>query len=461
MRTIKILGLAVVLILGAFARIEAQNWTIVPGQSVGPITGNSSEADLIKGFGRQNVKRVQVDVGEGETVPGTVIFPNDPRKRAYVLWRDTSARRQPESVRINSRNTLWKTNRGITIGTSLKTIEQLNGGAFVLTGFAWDYSGTVLHSNGGRLSELGVEKGEEIEGRTLLLRLEPTSAGQRTAEYNAVLGDEKFLSDIAPMQKLDPRVYEIIVVFPDRPLSGMDAAQIEKELIAALKDIQTYSSYGGGYDEQKLDNAQAVFEEKLSKYTKAASTLDHEFADLGQQMSIATSADGMLRIYSWDLEDGGTMHRFGRLYQYRNPDGKVYSMVEQPPDEGMGQGFVTEIFTLDTTAGKVYIVASTFIGSTKNYYQTASLYRIEGGKLNNNVNLIKTRSGITNTLRFEYDNFSVIDRTERPIKLITFDKRTGILAIPVVIKDGEFPDGRVTNRRINYRFNGQYFVKAN
>jgi hypothetical protein len=241
---------------------------------------------------------------------------------------------------------------------------------------------------------------------------------------------------------------------------GQSDAQIEKELVAALKDIQTFSIYGGGYDEGKLSKAQKVFEEKLLLYTKTASTLNYEFSELGKLMSIARSEDGKFRIYSWDLQDGGTMRRFARIYQYRGAKEKVLSKADEVQVEGMGRGFVTDIFALDTKDGTVYIVCSTIIGSTKDYFQSAGLYKIEGSALNNNVKLIKTTSGLTNTLGFEYDNFSVIDRKERPIKLITYDNETNTLKIPVVIKDKEFPDGRITDKFISYRFNGKYFVRV-
>lgn len=242
---------------------------------------------------------------------------------------------------------------------------------------------------------------------------------------------------------------------------GQSNAQIEKELVAALADIQKYGSYYGGFDEEKLPKAQDVFLEKLLKYTKTASTLQYKFAALDEEMSIATSDDGKFRIYSWDLQDGGTMHDFANVYQYQSADGKVYSKTDEPTEEGDYGSFVTDIYTLDTKGGKIYIVCSTFIGSTKLRFQSADLYKIDGDTLDKEVKLIKTKSGLTNTLNFEYDFFSVVDRKERPVKLVSFDKKTKTLKIPVVIEDEEFPDGRVTNRFISYQFNGAYFVKIN
>lgn len=256
-------------------------------------------------------------------------------------------------------------------------------------------------------------------------------------------------------------IFVIFLLAFSIPAFAQNNAQIEKELVAALADIQKYGSYGGGYDEVKLPKAQDVFLEKLLKYTKIASTLSYKFTALDEEMSIATSDDGKFRIYSWDLQDGGTMHDFANVYQYQGADGKIYSETGEPGEEGDAGGFVTDIFTLDTKGGKIYIVCSTSIGSTKLRFQSADLYKIDGEKLDDKVNLIKTKSGLTNTLNFEYDFFSVVDRPKRPVKLISFDKKTKTLKIPVVIEDEEFPDGRVTNRFINYRFDGTYFVKIN
>jgi len=38
---------------------------------------------------------------------------------------------------------------------TLRAIEQINGGPFVLSGFDWDYGGTVIHCGGGSFEELG------------------------------------------------------------------------------------------------------------------------------------------------------------------------------------------------------------------------------------------------------------------------------------------------------------------
>jgi hypothetical protein len=253
-----------------------------------------------------------------------------------------------------------------------------------------------------------------------------------------------------------------LLLFSALPALAQANAQIEKELIASIKEIEKHSSYGTGYDEEKLTETNDAFEKKLLKYTKAASTLTYKFSALGQRMHIATSDDGKFRIYSWDMENGGTMHDYARVYQYKGADGKVYSKGESETEEeeGGAGSFVTDVFTLGTKAGAVYIVCSTSIGSTMDHYQSADLFKIDGAAMDDKVKLIKTKSGLTSTLGFEYNFFSVVDRKERPVRLISFDKKTSTLKIPVVIEDKEFPLGKVTSRTINYKFDGTYFVKV-
>ncbi len=241
-------------------------------------------------------------------------------------------------------------------------------------------------------------------------------------------------------------------------------AQIEKELVAALKDIKKSSFNESNNDGERLSQANDVFVEKLLKYTKIPATLQYKFTQLNKLIFIATSDDGKFRIYSWDTETGGTMRDFSRVYQFQGADGKVYSKTDEVNEEEEGGGagsFVTDIFTVDSKDGKIYIVCSTLIASTKDIYQSANLYKIKDDTLIDKVKLFKTKSGVSDSLSFEYDFFSVVGHKERPIRLILYDKKKNWLKIPLIINDKKFPLGRVTNKFINYKFDGTYFIKVN
>ena len=237
--------------------------------------------------------------------------------------------------------------------------------------------------------------------------------------------------------------------------------QMEQDLVKSLEEVSKNGTYAGNYDEEKLGKAQETFKNKLLKYAKISSTLKYPFAELQKQMKIATSPDGKFRVYSWDLEDGGTMHDFDAIYQYQGSDGKVYVKDRSAKsDEGDYGSFAPKVYEVQTKTGKVYLVLTTAIGSTQDYAQSINAMKIVGNKLDDKFNIFKTNSGMTNSIGFGFNAFSVVDRKGGFI-LILFDSKTNILKIPVVVENEKYPNGEVTNRFINYKFNGTNFVKAN
>ena len=87
----------------------------------------------------------------------------------------------------------------------------------------------------------------------------------------------------------------------------------------------------------------------------------------------------------------------------------------------------------------IYLGVSTFIGSTSLSGQTIRAFKINGNRLNRNAKVIRTSSGITDSIGFEYDFFSVVEHPERPIKLFSFDEKNVSFKFPVVIEDEKTP----------------------
>lgn len=195
------------------------DWLIVPGERVGPLTGSSSAADLVQAYGAQNVRDEPYPLGEGESEPGTVVFPDDATKRMVILWNDLEKKQGPLAVRIDGPASLWKTAEGLAVGTTLKRVEELNGKPFLLYGFEWDYGGQLVDSNGGSLKDLPHEDPEGgFRGGALLLTFQPDPAVVEKVpadQYVQVSGDSTFESSHPVMQALDPRVAVITVNFPD------------------------------------------------------------------------------------------------------------------------------------------------------------------------------------------------------------------------------------------------------
>ena len=237
--------------------------------------------------------------------------------------------------------------------------------------------------------------------------------------------------------------------------STQTPASIETKLLSRYRNIEKWSSYGENSDQERLDKENELFKNEVLNFARLPKTLSYPFPRLKKAINIATSKDGRLRIYSWDMQTGGTMHDFDMVYQYRGDSGKVYSVA------GTARGFYHDIFQVNSHTRPIYLTVSTFIASGTYLSDSLTVAIIRGDKLVLDSKLIRTDKGLQNAIDFSYDFGSVMDRKERPVKLFTFEPAKSTFSFPVVIEDEETPQGRVTNKRIRYRFNGSYFVKAN
>ncbi|MEO0366757.1 MAG: hypothetical protein AAF265_14835 [Pseudomonadota bacterium] len=193
------------------------DWLIEPGVRIGPINGDTSEADLRAIFGESAVRDGHIHLGEGETVPGTVLFADESGSRLEVVWTEQS-RTMPKYVRITCKSeecakSKWRTLEGISVGSRLREIEKLNGYPFRLTGFAWDYAGGITsYGPYGRLGRGNCsDDASRTAGYQMTIRLAPNLESREMPEYRQVLGDRVFSSGHPAMQAMNPRVYQIEV----------------------------------------------------------------------------------------------------------------------------------------------------------------------------------------------------------------------------------------------------------
>ncbi len=91
------------------------------------------------------------------------------------------------------------------------------------------------------------------------------------------------------------------------------------------------------------------------------------------------------------------------------------------------------------------------IYSNKDASQSIMVNRISQNKIVNTDKIFKAKSKLLSRIDVNFDFFSVVDRPERPIELITFDETKSILTIPVVNKEDQ-----VTTKNIVYQLKGKY-----
>jgi hypothetical protein len=205
--------LILVLLIAEFAQAQQNDWLIVSGQRLGPITRTTTRADLDRLFGKSNVTDKDVDTGNGPE-PATVVDEATPADSPVIFWNGKQIHDvmicYPD-VRAGCR---WHTAEGITLGTSVEKLESVNGKPFQVDPWGDDLGGSVVSWQGGKLEnhKLGVILGypESPDGPT---------AEQRKWVQQVSLPNVKVLSsDDEAVRQMHPTVERLYFQFaPTNP----------------------------------------------------------------------------------------------------------------------------------------------------------------------------------------------------------------------------------------------------
>jgi len=176
----------------------AKDYTVIPGERVGPVTPETSRADLAELYGEDKLEDQPIGMGEGTTEPGTLVNLG-PDQQFAIVWRDAA---QTEPLLAKAFGPTWQTPEGLGVGVPYATVKSVLGN-FQLYGFAWDYEGSLVLEG----SNLDKYYGD------LLLRVRPSQEAVEAhpKEYQAVMGDALFAGDEPNLEPLDIQVYEMTV----------------------------------------------------------------------------------------------------------------------------------------------------------------------------------------------------------------------------------------------------------
>ncbi len=196
----------------------ANDWTIVPGLRVGPISRTTLRADLPRLFPKEAVEDDEIELDEGMLQSATLIYKSDPSQSLAISWDAKGPQAHPKQIFVchglRRGGCRWRTSDGIQFGTPLSALESINGGPFTLSGFGFNYGGNVESWDGGKLEKL------DCGGRVVLTLDGERSGPSRYAvpmtpeEVHAVRGDRAISSSTPAMRKLNPKVVGILFQFP-------------------------------------------------------------------------------------------------------------------------------------------------------------------------------------------------------------------------------------------------------
>lgn len=189
------------------AEEHKNDFLIIPGERVGSITPQTSEADIERIFGKSNTQSKEINVVEEVREFGTVIYPTDETKMLEVLWKKTGERQQPEAVIIRGSKSLWKTPLGITLGTTMTELERLNGKPFAVSANEEFFGNLNSWEKGQLAKELSLDK--------VIIELASNFDKISKEEFDSLgLGErDHLMSNEKVMQKLNPSVSRFIVKF--------------------------------------------------------------------------------------------------------------------------------------------------------------------------------------------------------------------------------------------------------
>ena len=160
------LGMTVV--VAQDATNPTNDWMLVPERRAGPITREWTGADLMNAFGTLHCKKQDIPVGEGETVSGYILFPGTDDEIQVLMNSETG---KAESVQIvagfdmikdpktgetigskaKDTHSRWRSLSGITLGSPLEKVVDVNGGPFEIVGWETDDPGYVSSWEGGKI----------------------------------------------------------------------------------------------------------------------------------------------------------------------------------------------------------------------------------------------------------------------------------------------------------------------
>ncbi|HAO06180.1 hypothetical protein [Chryseobacterium mucoviscidosis] len=209
-----------------------------------------------------------------------------------------------------------------------------------------------------------------------------------------------------------------------------------------------YEKFSQNDDYDGKESQSLHFSAEFKKFiSENPETLLYNFKNLNNKVSIITSEDKKLRFYVWDTELGGTMKSFDQIIQYSS-NGKVKTIYNK--EQSDTPYFISEIIKVPLNNQMYYLVISNGIFSTKDMAQAIQAFTIRKDLLIDSDKIFKTKTTTLNKIQVDFDFFSVVDRPERPLKLITFEKDK--LYIPIVNKDGV-----VSKKFLVYQLNNNYF----
>jgi hypothetical protein len=106
------------------AAVPPDAWMLMPGRGAVGLGPDATHERLLVSLGREFVGAQRLVDEDGDSVPGSVLFPDDSTRRLEILWRDTSGMAHPAVLRVRGTESRWRLFPGIALGESKLELER-------------------------------------------------------------------------------------------------------------------------------------------------------------------------------------------------------------------------------------------------------------------------------------------------------------------------------------------------
>jgi hypothetical protein len=120
-------------------RTDARDaWVLTPGRGAIGLGPGATHDSLLRSLGKEFVVVARLERGSGDSVPGTVLFPEDSSRRLEILWRDAAAQAHPLLLRVRGAESRWRLFPGVSLGDGRRAVQQHGREVLALVRFADD-----------------------------------------------------------------------------------------------------------------------------------------------------------------------------------------------------------------------------------------------------------------------------------------------------------------------------------
>ena len=120
-------------------RTDARDaWLLTAGRGAIGLGPGTTHDSLLRSLGEEFVVAARLESSTGDSVSGTVLFPEDSTRRLEILWRDAAARAHPRLLRVRGAESRWRLFPGVALGDARRGVQQHGREVLALVRFVDD-----------------------------------------------------------------------------------------------------------------------------------------------------------------------------------------------------------------------------------------------------------------------------------------------------------------------------------